>query len=49
MTGDRFETYVPDLKAVAEFKTSDIDAYLSSAVSFMTEEEPLMTEEEPDP
>ena len=39
MTGDAFETYVPDLKGVAEFKTSDIDSYLSSAVSFMTQED----------
>ena len=39
MTGDRFETYVPDMQPIAEFKTSDIDAYLSSAVMFMTHEE----------
>ncbi|HZM30819.1 MAG TPA: SDR family NAD(P)-dependent oxidoreductase [Acidimicrobiales bacterium] len=32
--GDRFETYVPDLKAVVEFKTSDADAYLAGAVSY---------------
>jgi short-subunit dehydrogenase len=39
LVGDRFETYVPDMKAVAEFKTSDIDSYLASAVSFMTPRE----------
>ena len=36
---DGFETYVPDMKAVAEFKTSDIDSYLASAVTFMTQKE----------
>ena len=25
---DRFEHYVPDMKAIAEFKTADVDAYL---------------------
>jgi short-subunit dehydrogenase len=39
LLGDRFETYVPDMKAVAEFKTSDIDSYLASAVSFMAQRE----------
>lgn len=29
---DRFEAYEPDLKAVVEFKTSDIDGYLRGAV-----------------
>ncbi len=32
--GDRFELYVPDLKAVAEFKTSDIDGFMAGAVGF---------------
>ncbi|MGH9211469.1 MAG: SDR family NAD(P)-dependent oxidoreductase [Acidimicrobiales bacterium] len=32
--GGVFETYVPDLKAVVEFKTSDADGYLAGAVSF---------------
>jgi short-subunit dehydrogenase len=32
--GDRFEHYVPDLKAVAEFKTSDIDGFMAGAVGF---------------
>lgn len=30
----RFETYVPDLKPVVEFKTSDADGYLQGAVAF---------------
>ncbi|MGH9111250.1 MAG: SDR family NAD(P)-dependent oxidoreductase [Acidimicrobiales bacterium] len=29
--GDRFEIYAPDLKAVAEFKTADIDTFLAGA------------------
>ena len=32
--GDAFETYVPDLKAIAEFKTSSIDDYLAGTVAF---------------
>jgi len=39
LVSDAFETYVPDMKAVAEFKTSDIDSYLASAVTFMTPKE----------
>ena len=35
----RYQQFHPDLKGVAEFKTSDIDTYLSSAVSFMTQED----------
>jgi len=31
--GDRFECYVPDLKPVVEFKTSDIEAYLGGVAS----------------
>jgi short-subunit dehydrogenase len=31
--GDRFEAYLPDLKGVAEFKTTDIDAYLEGAAT----------------
>lgn len=30
----RFETYVPDLRAIAEFKTSSIDDFLAGAVAF---------------
>jgi short-subunit dehydrogenase len=29
--GDRFETYTPDLKGIAEFKTSNIDQFLEGA------------------
>ena len=32
--GDRFETYVPDLSSIAEFKTSAIDDFLAGAVAF---------------
>lgn len=32
--GDRFETYVPDLSSIAEFKTSAIDDFLAGAVVF---------------
>jgi short-subunit dehydrogenase len=38
--GDRFETYVPDLKAVVELKTSDADTYLAAAVGFRDGEAP---------
>jgi short-subunit dehydrogenase len=31
IAGKRFETYVPDLKGVVEWKTSDIDGYLAGA------------------
>jgi short-subunit dehydrogenase len=31
MQSDKFEAYVPDLKAIVEFKTSDIDTYLAGA------------------
>ncbi len=31
--GDRFEAYLPDLKAIAEFKTSDIDTFLEGAAA----------------
>jgi short-subunit dehydrogenase len=34
LLSDGFETYVPDLKAVAEFKTSDIDGYLAATVEY---------------
>jgi short-subunit dehydrogenase len=32
--GDRFEIYVPDMKAIVEFKTSDADSYLAGAAAF---------------
>ena len=34
--GDRFEHYLPDLKAVVEFKTGDPDAFFASAVEAMS-------------
>jgi short-subunit dehydrogenase len=39
ITGDRFETYAPDLQAVAEFKAGDVDAYLASVVTYLSPEE----------
>lgn len=33
--GDRFETWVPDLKAIAEYKTSEIDEFMAGAVEFI--------------
>lgn len=33
LTGDGFERYVPDLKAIAEFKTADIDAFMAGAAA----------------
>ncbi len=36
--GDRFEHYLPDLKAVVEFKTGDPDAFFASAAAAMSEE-----------
>ena len=33
ITGDAFEHYVPDMKAVAEFKTANIEQFLSGIVS----------------
>ena len=32
--GGPFETYIPDLKSVVEFKTTDADSYLAGAASF---------------
>lgn len=32
--GDAFETYVPDLKGIAEFKTSAIDDFIAGTVAF---------------
>jgi len=39
MEGDTFEAYLPDLKAVAEFKTSDPDAYLAGAADMARQAE----------
>jgi hypothetical protein len=36
---DGFERYVPDLKPVVEFKTSDIDAFMQGAVDYFTSQE----------
>ncbi|MCU0312153.1 MAG: SDR family NAD(P)-dependent oxidoreductase [Acidimicrobiales bacterium] len=46
LLGDRFETYVPDLKAVAEFKTADIDTFLASAAAMVPRQDPTDTEGE---
>lgn len=35
--GDRFEHYLPDMKALAEYKTSDIDDFMAGAVAFADE------------
>jgi short-subunit dehydrogenase len=37
--GDRFEAYLPDMKAIAEFKTSDIDAFLDGAAAMARDAE----------
>jgi NAD(P)-dependent dehydrogenase (short-subunit alcohol dehydrogenase family) len=37
--GSRFEHYVPDLQAIAEFKTSAIDGYLAGVVAFADDAE----------
>jgi short-subunit dehydrogenase len=39
MEGDTFEAYLPDLKAVAEFKTTDPDAYLAGAADMARQAE----------
>ena len=39
ITGDRFECYVPDLKAIVEFKTSDIDTFMATTVEFTNQGE----------
>jgi hypothetical protein len=33
--GEGFEHYLPDLKAVVEFKTSDIDTFLAGSAEAM--------------
>jgi short-subunit dehydrogenase len=37
--GDAFEHYLPDLKGVAEFKTSDIDTFLAGSAEAMRPKE----------
>jgi NAD(P)-dependent dehydrogenase (short-subunit alcohol dehydrogenase family) len=39
LTGDGFERYVPDLKAIAEFKTADIDGFMQGAVDYFASQE----------
>jgi NAD(P)-dependent dehydrogenase (short-subunit alcohol dehydrogenase family) len=39
LTGDGFERYVPDLKAIAELKTADIDTFMRGAVDFVAQAE----------
>jgi NAD(P)-dependent dehydrogenase (short-subunit alcohol dehydrogenase family) len=39
LVSDGFERYVPDLKAVAEFKTADIDAFMQGAVDYFSSQE----------
>jgi short-subunit dehydrogenase len=38
--GDRFEHYLPDMKAVVEFKTGDPDSFFATAVAAMSSQEP---------
>jgi short-subunit dehydrogenase len=35
LVSDAFETYTPDMKGVAEFKTSDIDTFMAGTVAFL--------------
>jgi short-subunit dehydrogenase len=37
LVGVAFETYTPDMKGVAEFKTSDIDTFMAGTVAFLDE------------
>jgi NAD(P)-dependent dehydrogenase (short-subunit alcohol dehydrogenase family) len=39
LVSDGFERYVPDLKSVVEFKTSDIDAFMQGAVDYFSSQE----------
>jgi short-subunit dehydrogenase len=39
MLGERFEWYAPDMKAIVEYKTSEIDAFMGAAVGFVTGQE----------
>ncbi len=38
--GDTFELYVPDMQSIAEFKTSNIDAFLQANVDFAEAQHP---------
>jgi short-subunit dehydrogenase len=35
--GDTFEHYLPDMKAIAEYKTADIDGFMAGAIAFADE------------
>jgi short-subunit dehydrogenase len=37
--GEQFEHYLPDLKAIVEFKTSDLDGYIAGVVAFAADAE----------
>jgi NAD(P)-dependent dehydrogenase (short-subunit alcohol dehydrogenase family) len=39
LVSDGFERYVPDLKSIAEFKTSDIDSFMQAAVDYFASQE----------
>ena len=39
MEGNRFETYVPDLQGIAEFKTTAIDDFIAGAVAFAEDQQ----------
>jgi short-subunit dehydrogenase len=43
--GDRFEAYLPDMKSVAAFKTSEIDLYLEGAVAMEASTEAMQAVE----
>jgi short-subunit dehydrogenase len=38
IAGDRFEHYIPDLKAVVDYKQSDIDGYIAMTASMLASE-----------
>jgi short-subunit dehydrogenase len=39
LVGDRFEWWAPDMKAVLEFKTADIETFMASTVQFFAEQD----------
>jgi hypothetical protein len=32
--GDAFEHYLPDMKAIAEMKTSDVEGFMAGVIAF---------------
>lgn len=40
LLSERFEWYAPDLKAIVEYKTAEVDAFMASAVEFVTGQDP---------